>query len=548
MTSRRPQPAQASLGYHRAMDPTPKSSRRALPRAVRLDPEADATLFVALRQAISLYEGGPAAVEDIAGSVGHRDLLRKILGMARIATRLVRRDEVLGILLPNVAGTIAALIGTSAAGRVPAMLNYGAGADAIEESCRAARVGVIVSSRAFVEQAGLGPLVERLQVPVEYVEDLRTRIGFLDRLWIGLALTAPGLVLPRSHREALAVILFTSGSEGAPKGVALSHRALLANIAQILSALAPGREHAVFNALPVFHSFGLTAGALLPLLSGMRCVLYPSPLHYRQIPGRIRASKSTILFGTNTFLRHYAEHAAPGDLDSLRLVVAGAERLTDEVRERWRRDFGLDILEGYGCTETAPVLAVDLPGANRPGTVGKLLAGIEARVVPVDGIREGGSLHVRGPNLMTGYLRASAPGVLEPPHTALGPGWYDTGDIVTIDGEGRVRICGRARRFAKVAGEMVSLALSEDLARHARPEHMHAASRAPDRERGERIVLFTTTTDLQRHDLALAAHQLGVRELAIPRQIVNLETLPLLPTGKTDHAELERLAASLPAN
>jgi len=530
------------------MDPVPNVSHRALPGAVRLDPDEKATLFVALRQAASLYRGEAAAIEDASGSLTLEDLLRKSLGMARIATRLVRRNEVIGILLPNVSGTIAALIGTSAAGRVPAMLNYGAGADAIEESCRAAGVGVIVSSRPFVEQAGLGPVVERLQVPVQYVEDLRVQIGFLDRLWIALALTAPGLVLPRGHREALAVILFTSGSEGAPKGVALSHRALLANIAQILSTLALGREHAVFNALPVFHSFGLTAGALLPLLTGLRCVLYLSPLHYSQIPGRIRESRSTILFGTNTFLRHYADHAAAGDLDSLRLVVAGAERLTDEVRERWRRDFGLDILEGYGCTETAPVLAVNLPGANRPGTVGKLLAGVEGRVVPVEGIREGGSLQVRGPNLMSGYLRASAPGVLEPPHTALGPGWYDTGDIVTIDEEGRIRICGRARRFAKVAGEMVSLALGEDLARHARPEHMHAASRAPDRQRGERIVLFTTAADLQRHDLALAAHQLQVRELAIPRHIVHLETLPLLATGKTDHAELERLAATLPAN
>lgn len=480
------------------------------------------------------------------GTASREDLLKRSLGAARIVAGLAAHGEAVGILLPNVAGTLAAVIGCSAVGRVPAMLNYGAGADAINDACRAAQVRTIITSRAFVEKAGLAPLMAQLQARVHYIEDLRERLNLIDKLWVAAALAAPGLVLPKGDTEAPAVILFTSGSEGTPKGVVLSHRALLANIAQILSALAVGTEHAVFNALPVFHSFGLTAGALLPLLAGMRCVLYVSPLHYRQIPGLIRESRSTILFGTNTFLRHYADHAAPGDFASLRLVVAGAERLTDEVRERWQRDFGIDILEGYGCTETAPVLAVNVPGANRPGTVGRLLAGIEGRAVPVEGIAAGGSLQVRGPNIMSGYLRASAPGVLQPPATPLGTGWYDTGDIVEIDTDGFVHIRGRAKRFAKVAGEMVSLALSEDLARHARPQAEHAATRAPDAQRGERIVLFTTAPDLQRHDLAEAAHALGIRELAIPRQVVTLDTLPVLGTGKTDHQTLARMAAALP--
>ncbi|MBU3693791.1 MAG: AMP-binding protein [Rhodocyclaceae bacterium] len=528
------------------MDSVSMTSRRALPTAVRLDPPADATLFAALRQAVALYRGGPGGIEESSGATRREDLLTRSLGAARIVAKLTAPGEAVGILLPNVAGTLAALIGAGAAGRVPAMLNYGAGAEAINDACRAARVRVIITSRAFVEKAGLQDCIDSLQATVHCIEDLRADLGVLDKLWIAAARLAPGLLLPRGDRDAPAVILFTSGSEGTPKGVVLSHRALLANIAQILTALEVGTEHAVFNALPVFHSFGLTAGVLLPLLTGMRCVLYVSPLHYKQIPGLIKQSRATILFGTSTFLRHYADHAAPGDLASLRLVVAGAERLTPEVRERWQRDFGIDILEGYGCTETAPVLAVNLPGANRPGSVGRLLAGIEGRAVPVEGIAQGGSLQVRGPNIMSGYLRASAPGVLEPPATALGPGWYDTGDVVEIDAEGFVHIRGRAKRFAKVAGEMVSLALSEDLARHARPEHLHAASRAPDRQRGERIVLFTTAADLQRHDLAEAAHALGIRELAIPRQIITLESLPVLGTGKIDHQALGRLAAAQP--
>lgn len=528
------------------MDSVSRSVPRVLPAVVCLDPPREATLFVALRQAAALYRGRPGGIEDSTGESSREDLLLRSLGAARMVSQLAAPGQTIGILLPNVAGALAAVIGCGAVGRVPAMLNYGAGSDAINEACCAAQVHVVISSRAFVDKAGLAPVIEALERPVRYIEDLRSALGPLDRLWIAAARCAPSLLLPRGNREAPAVILFTSGSEGAPKGVLLSHRALLANIAQILTALEIGTEHTVFNALPVFHSFGLTAGVLLPLLTGMRCVLYVSPLHYRQIPGLIRASGSTILFGTNTFLRHYADHAAPGDFASLRLVVAGAERLTGEVRERWKRDFGIDILEGYGCTETAPVLAVNVPGANRPGSVGRLLAGIEGRTVPVEGIGHGGSLQVRGPNIMSGYLRVAAPGVLEPPATALGPGWYDTGDIVEIDAEGFVHIRGRARRFAKVAGEMVSLALSEDLARHARPEHVHAAATAADPQRGERIVLFTTAPDLQRHDLAEAAHQLGIRELAIPRQIAVLEALPVLGTGKTDHQTLARMAAALP--
>ncbi len=528
------------------MDSVSTSTQRPLPAAIRLDPPADATLFSALRQASVLYRSRPGGIEDASGIVGREELIKRSLGAARIVSGLAQPGGVVGILLPNVAGTLAALIGCGAVGRVPAMLNYGAGSEAINEACRAAQVRAIITSRAFVEKADLGPVVARLETPLYYIEDLRERLGIADKLWIAAALLAPGLLLPRGDRESPAVILFTSGSEGSPKGVVLSHRALLANIAQILSALEVGTEHAVFNALPVFHSFGLTAGALLPLLTGMRCILYVSPLHYRQIPGLIRQSRATILFGTSTFLRHYADHAEPGDFDTLRLVVAGAERLTDEVRQRWQRDFGIDILEGYGCTETAPVLAVNVPGANRPGTVGRLLRGIEGRAIPVEGIETAGSLQVRGSNIMSGYLRPAAPGVLEPPATALGPGWYDTGDVVEIDAEGYVRIAGRAKRFAKVAGEMVSLALSEDLARHARPEHLHAATRANDRQRGERIVLFTTAADLHRQDLARAAHETGVRELAIPRQIVALDALPLLGTGKIDHQALARIAESLP--
>jgi len=504
------------------------------------------TLFSALRQAIAQQPAlrGQAGFEDATGFVARPQLLKRALGAARIASQLTKPAESIGLLLPNVAGTLAALIGVGAIGRTPVLLNYSVGPEVVAEACQVARLSCVLTSRAFVEKAGLQALVAGLPVPVHTVEDLRERLGLVDKLWVAAALLMPDRFLPKIGSEQTAVVLLTSGSEGSPKAVALSHRALLSNVDQILTALSLSPNHVIFNALPVFHCFGLTAGGLLPLLVGMRSVLYVSPLHYKEIPKLIGRHQATILFGTSSFLAQYAAHAQPGDLRSLELVVAGAERLTEEVRETWRDRFGLEIYEGYGCTETAPVLAVNLPGANRPGSVGRLLAGLEARLVPHPELQGQTSLHVRGPNLMTGYLDAQ--GIAQLPPTSLTGEWYDTGDIVRLDEDGYVFIEGRAKRFAKVAGESVSLAWTERIAGRAYPDASHAATRAPDAHRGERIVLFTTQPGLQRESLVAAAHAEGLPEIALPREIRTLEALPLLGSGKVDHQALARLAATNP--
>src|SRR6185503_16994841 len=228
-----------------------------------------------------------------------------------------------------------------------------------------------------------------------------------------------------------AAVLFTSGSEGTPKGVVLSHRNMLANAAQAAARIDFGRQDKVFNVLPVFHSFGLTVGLVLPLVSGVRIYLYPSPLHYRIVPELVYGTNATILFGTDTFLNGYARTAHPYDFNRVRLIMAGAEAVKDRTRQIYSEKFGVRILEGYGVTETAPVLAINTPHANRVGTVGRLSPLMDARLEPVPGIDEGGRLLVRGPNVMLGYYRAEAPGVLEAPPD----GWHDTGDIVTIDAD-----------------------------------------------------------------------------------------------------------------
>jgi acyl-[acyl-carrier-protein]-phospholipid O-acyltransferase/long-chain-fatty-acid--[acyl-carrier-protein] ligase len=465
------------------------------------------------------------------------------LALGRLVAKHSQPNECVGILMPNLAATVGMMIGTSSQGRVPAMLNYKAGAAGMQDACTAAKISTIFTSRAFLEQAKLEADVAGIQgVKILYLEDLRPTMSVADKLWVVYGMMFPRLVEKQCDPESTAVVLFTSGSEGKPKGVVLSHRALLSNIAQIRSIIDFSAEDKVLNALPIFHSFGLTGGTLLPILTGMNLFLYATPLHYRVIPEIAYDRNCSVLFGTSTFLANYAKFAHPYDFFRLRYVVAGAEKLSTSVRELWFEKFGIRILEGYGATETAPVLAVNTPMAYRSGTVGQLLPCIEHRLIPVPGIDKGGMLHVRGPNVMSGYYRFDNPGVLQAPSSEAGEGWYETGDVVSIDDDGFVSIVGRVKRFAKVAGEMISLEVVEKLATHANSNAMHGATTQPDGTRGEAIVLFTTDATLTREALTAAAKFLGIPDIAVPRKIKLVDALPLLGTGKTDYVTLKRMA------
>jgi acyl-[acyl-carrier-protein]-phospholipid O-acyltransferase/long-chain-fatty-acid--[acyl-carrier-protein] ligase len=426
------------------------------------------------------------------------------------------------------------------------MLNYTAGTEGMQSACTLAKVNKIITSRKFLETAKISHQIDALSgIQVIYLEDLQPQFNFLDKLWLlGFALPFPRLAVNDGDPENPAVILFTSGSEGKPKGVVLSHRTIISNIAQIRSVIDFSIEDKMLNALPIFHAFGLTAGAILPLLTGTKLFLYPSPLHYRVIPEIIYDRACTVLLGTSTFLGNYAKFAHPYDFYRLRYVIAGAEKLNEEVRKLWYEKFGIRILEGYGATETAPVLAVNTPMAYRSGTTGQLLPAIKSKIVAVPGIDRGGLLHVQGPNIMLGYYLFDRPGVLVPPKSEVGEGWYSTGDVVEIDEDGFVRILGRVKRFAKVAGEMVSLETVEKIANAASPAFQHAASTQADVQRGEAIILFTTDKNLDRDQLQQSAKQQGYPEIAVARKIVKLEVLPLLGTGKTDYVSLKKLAES----
>jgi acyl-[acyl-carrier-protein]-phospholipid O-acyltransferase/long-chain-fatty-acid--[acyl-carrier-protein] ligase len=505
------------------------------------------TLYSGLLDVIDIYGRKRRVVEDIKQiEYSYGELLKMTLALGRLVAKYSVADECVGILMPNLAATVCMMIGAGAQGRVPAMLNYKAGAGGMQDACTAAKIKTIFASRAFIEQAKLETDVASIRgVRVLYLEDLRPAMGMGDKLWVLCGMLFPRLMEKRSDPEVPAVVLFTSGSEGKPKGVVLSHRALLSNIAQIRAIIDFSSEDKVLNALPIFHSFGLTGGALLPLLTGMNLFLYATPLHYRVIPEIAYDRSCSVMFGTNTFLANYAKFAHPYDFFRLRYVVAGAEKLSASVRELWFEKFGIRILEGYGATETAPVLAVNTPMAYRSGTVGQLLPGIEHKLIPVPGIDKGGMLHVRGPNVMSGYYRYDNPGMLQPPSSEAGEGWYETGDVVAMDDDGFVSIVGRVKRFAKVAGEMVSLEVVEKLAVQAAPAAMHGASTQADGARGEAIVLFTTDAALTRDALAAAAKSQGVPELAMPRKIQHVDALPLLGTGKTDYVTLKKMAEAV---
>lgn len=497
----------------------------------------DQTLFSALVEARATRDTGKPAIEDALGTkISYSKLILGAQVLGRKIAPLAPEGAAIGVLLPNAAGVAVTFFALQSIGRVPAMLNFSAGAQNMIYACQAAKVEVVLTSHAFVEKAKLGEAVEKLSnfAKIVYLEDVKATIGLSDKvagLWLG---SKPQVERKPDHPAA---ILFTSGSEGTPKGVVLSHKNLLANAFQCLHRIAVNGQDKVFNVMPVFHSFGLTGGLVMPLVGGVPVYLYPSPLHYRIVPELVYGSNSTILFGTDTFLTGYARAAHPYDFHRIRLIVAGAEAVKDRTRQTYMDKFGVRILEGYGVTETAPVLAINTPLANKSGTVGRLAPLMEARLDPVPGIEGGGRLYVRGPNVMLGYMRTENPGVLEPPHD----GWHDTGDIVAIDAQGFITIKGRAKRFAKIAGEMVSLSAVEALSAELWPSLVTIVVSVPDARKGEKLVLLTTEKTVVRDQFQRHVKARGLSELNVPAEILLVDSIPLLGSGKPDYVSATKL-------
>lgn len=505
------------------------------------DKDGEQTIFDGLIAARDKF-GDKEILEDLDRKpLTYTGLIRAAIVLGRKIAAMTEPGERVGILLPSSSGVVVTYFGLHAHGRVPVMLNFTSGQSNIKAAIKAAGLKKVLSAKRFINQAKLEDLMEELAKVAEIVwlDDVRKTIGLPDKLYGLMAGMMPKKFRVKTEPSSTGVILFTSGSFGTPKGVVLSQWNLVANCRQAAQFIDLKPEWVMFNPLPTFHCFGLTGGVMLPILNGMKAFQYPSPLHAKQIVELLPDVKASILFATDTFLNQYARVAAPDDFATLQFVVAGAERVRPETHHLFNTRFhGLKLLEGYGATEAAPIVAVNHPDNNRPGTVGQMMPGMEWRLDPVEGIPDGGRLFLRGPNVMQGYLSADDPERVEP----LAGGWHDTGDIVDIDKDGYVSILGRIKRFAKIGGEMVSLTAVEGLASAVWPEARHAVVSIPDARKGEKLVLVTDRRDADVARLAEWARSHGAPELAVPKKIMRVAEVPVLGTGKTDYVRIQQMA------
>ena len=448
------------------------------------------------------------------------------------------------IMLPNLAVTAVVFMAMQLYRKAPAFLNYSGGPRGLGLAMELADTGTVITSRRFLDRLRLTDAVFGPRRCI-FLEDLKAQIGAGDKLHALFRTLFPGRLgraRPGEEKET-AVILFTSGSEATPKGVCLSHENIITNVYQGLAKVDVTGEDCFLNILPMFHSFGLTAGTIIPILAGARAFFHVSPLQYRIVPELAYDNECTIMLATNTFLNGYARRANPYDFRSLRYIFCGGEALTDAVFERYARTFGIRLLAGYGVTECAPLISLNTALQYEYGTVGALLPGMEKRIVPVEGIDDKGgtvgSLLVRGKNVMKGYLKNEE---ANQKYLVEDAGWYDTGDIVEVTKEGSLKIVGRLRRFAKISGEMISLAAMEEvLVRELAGRKDLAVMAVSDDRRGETLIVVTNNPGIDQKSVREALKAGGFAELAIPRRVQFMKEIPKLGTGKIDYVRLREL-------
>ena len=331
-------------------------------------------------------------------------------------------------------------------------------------------------------------------------------------------------------QNSTAVILFTSGTESEPKGVGLTHENLFANRKQVLKTLKIDRAEKFFTCLPFFHSFGLGIGVLLPILSGCKVFLHPTPLHFQTIPELLEETKATVFFSTDTFLKKYLLHIKKSTFANLRYLIAGAEKIDNLTHEQYR-DLGVQILEGYGVTEASPAISVNTHENYRLGSVGKFLPGIEHKIKNIEGCNVGGLLYIKGDNVINKYFG-----------TSIEFDWYNTGDVAYVDDDGYLFILGRLKRFAKIAGEMVSLVQVEEFPKKLWPENNSVVCAIKDPNKGEALMLLTDNKNADLTTLVNSMKNTGLSNLYFPRKIKIIDEFPILGSGKLDFKKLQDIA------
>ncbi|MDR1138032.1 MAG: AMP-binding protein, partial [Synergistaceae bacterium] len=500
-------------------------------------------LFDTLLEQRKLWGGNHTVTIDPNGErTDWNRFITMVFVMRRVVESLTKKDERIGIMLPNSGATITAIIGAQHSDREPAMMNYSMGARSLKKACVIAGIGVILTSKRFVEEGKFQPLIDALSqegIAIKFLEEQIAGLTAFQKLGCALsARFARPTPDPERYAERTAVVLFTSGSEGSPKPVALSFLNIQANTAQIRTRLDFYSTDVIIDIMPMFHSFGLCTGSIMPLSTGMPIAAYPTPLHYKKIPPFSYEVKGTVLLGTNTFLDGYARNADPFDFTEMRYVIAGGDKLKESTMKLWFEKFGIVVLEGYGVTECTPVVGVNRKARNKFGSIGQPLPCVETTLVPVDGVKDGGRLVVKGPNVMKGYIKEDG-SIVKAPEEG-----YDTGDIVVIDSDNFITIVGRAKRFAKIGGEMISLAYIEEAIQEIWPGEPHAVvSISGGDSRGEVIAMLTERKNADREELRAAFSRNGLPELVIPKKIIVVEALPKIGVGKIDYQAAVKIAS-----
>lgn len=513
---------------------------------VRYNP--DISLFAQLMKTAKIHAKKglfrrPKFVEDIQRKPqSYRDIVIKSFVLGKYLKRRTEPEEHVGLFLPNSVAALCSFFGLTAYDRIPVMLNFSVGAQNMVSMCKTAQVRIVVTSLAFVKTAKMEDAVKMMEeagVKIIYLEKAAKEIGLWDKINAYLRYKIKRVPVKKGGNRK-AVILFTSGSEGTPKAVVLSHANIISNIKQMSAIETINVTDTVFNALPMFHSFGLVVGTLFPLFEGSKLFLYPSPLHYRVVAEIVYEIGASIMFGTDTFFRGYGRIAHPFDFHNIRFMFGGAEAVKPDTRNIWMERLGIRVLEAYGATECSPVVSANNRIFNRFGSIGKLLPAIEYKIEPVPGIEKGGELVVRGPNIMMGYILPDNPGVLVP----LEGGWYHTGDVVEIDEIGFVYIRDRIKRFAKIGGEMVSLNAVHEMvckAYETDGEFQYGVVAIPHESKGEQIVLATNNRNVSQDGLHAYIRANAMSELFLPRIILYMEKLPVFATGKADNVTLKKI-------
>lgn len=476
--------------------------------------------------------------------ISYKQALIGSILLARKFVKLAADEKYLGIMLPTSAGCGLSMIGALMGGKIPVMINYSTGAaDNARYAQNKCGFKTIITSKALLEKINCEPVDGMV-----YIEDLVAGFGTLKKAGAALKSAMPASLfwsgLNKGEPQDTAVILFTSGSEKAPKAVELSHRNILSNVDAAGEAFHKTDQDVMMAILPLFHVFGLTVTFWLPVCYGMTVITYANPLEFKNVARFIKDEKPTILVGTPYFLAGYIKHARPGDFESIRLAVVGADKMPAALQRQYEQEHGVPLREGYGATETSPVISANRIDNHKTGSIGLPMPGVEVRIIDVDSGEElpvgrEGKIQVRGELVMKGYL-----GDVEETALRIEAGWYETGDMGLIDEDGFIWHKGRLKRFIKIGGEMVSLVAVEAVLEKLLPEEVSCcAVEVPDKKRGATVGVAVDVDVDQNELMSQLADKLPA--LSLPRHIVKLEELPKMGSGKVDFRTTTQLVVEM---